>query len=526
MDWKDYDYTGDIKYQEIKLTEGGIDLGIDLIVKNYLEKDIIGYSYKKENDSKENTVSLTELLNNNTSLDSDNLLRLDELLRSNDEVFNYLEENNRIDIGKSNQRGRAEEYINSINFINNTYSMSIPLKNNNIDPVQRMELCGEGYSIVKTFKNINKENINEKYGDILKEKERIFGIKEFWEETLYKNVLGLFEEKLEGFLKNDVIKNLDKEKIEKIVEIKNESNEKLYPLYYKKEDVKIIKEALLNIPERDKTIEINKEIKKIEPKEKTRESLIKSISEKIKDSNFFKKLERVKEPFNASTKKEYEGINKHQLRMDDPRWLTVNNIKSAGLKIKENEEPTKNFEFRIYDIKEMKDLDIKKFNEMNSEEQVVKLKDVKIINQSVDLYNGSQIEGLPQLKEISIPVQEEEKVFKAINEIVKNSNEHLKEMVYENNPTCIENIQDTSTRGIIDKYINNSATALLTKELKLDIKDDFYDKKGLELLSKEIEKNPKIINEMEKRITNVKEHIKENILELGKEKKIDKVLSR
>lgn len=523
MDWKDYDYTGDIKYQEIKLTEGGKELGINLVVKNYLEEDSITYTYKKENDSLENTKTLTELLIDNPSLDNEKLSRVDKCLKSNDEVFNYLKEDNKIDLGKFNERGLTEDYINSINFINNTYSMSIPLKNNNIDLVQRMELYDEGYSIVKTFENINKENINGKYGDILKEKERIFRIKE---EPLHQNVLGLFEEKLEGFLKNDVIKNLDKEKIEKIVEIKNESNEKLYPLYYKKEDVKIIKEALLNIPERDKNIEINKEIKKIEPKEKTRESLIKSISEKIKDSNFFKKLERVKEPFNASTKKEYKGINKHQLRMDDPRWLTVNNIKSAGLKIKENEEPTKNFEFRIYDIKEMKDLDIKKFNEMNSEEQVVKLKDVKIINQSVDLYNGSQIEGLPQLKEISIPVQEEEKVFKAINEIVKNSNEHLKEMVYENNPTCIENIQDTSTRGIIDKYINNSATALLTKELKLDIKDDFYDKKGLELLSKEIEKNPKIINEMEKRITNVKEHIKENILELGKEKKIDKVLSR
>lgn len=95
-------------------------------------------------------------------------------------------------------------------------------------------------------------------------------------------------------------------------------------------------------------------------------------------------------PVNASTGKEYNGINVVSLLCDmvsrgsdDPRYATFNQARAKGWKVRRGEHGTKIFYFEVLSKKEVE----------NDKEKIVSVPMLKIYT----VFNAAQIDGLPPL---------------------------------------------------------------------------------------------------------------------------------
>lgn len=111
-------------------------------------------------------------------------------------------------------------------------------------------------------------------------------------------------------------------------------------------------------------------------------------------------------PQNAVTGRRYRGLNSFWLSfiaMDkgysDPRWCTFNQAKEKGWKIIKGEKGTRVEFWSMYDTKEKKKLTPSRVQELRDKLDPNEFNDrVKPISSVFTVFNGKQIEGIPELK--------------------------------------------------------------------------------------------------------------------------------
>ena len=306
----------------------------------------------------------------------------------------------------------------------------------------------------------------------------------------------------------------------------------------------------------------------------TREELLNQIVKDIEKGTPKWRNGVTQKPFQMSynyvTKRAYNGINAIQLSFSelgqkDPRWMTFNNARELGMKIKPDEKGTKVFAFRLYDTQEKKDLNLEEYNNMTREQQKEKDKYIKPINQTWVLFNGTQIDGMPPLsqgktfehdlnkieekliKDSLAPISfdgEGKNYYRASTDSIhltdkkhfENKEEFISTMIHEiSHSTGHESRLNRDMTGGYgtEKYAREELVAELTTVfamgelgLRTDPKVFENNKAYLGHWAKSISENPKIINEAFKEASKSCDLIKDKILELGKEKKQEKSLSR
>ena len=132
-------------------------------------------------------------------------------------------------------------------------------------------------------------------------------------------------------------------------------------------------------------------------------------------------------PINIVTNKQYNGINYINLFMtamergyDDPRWMTFNQAKSIGAKVKKGEKATLVKFFKFTETREVLDEDGKPILNEKGEPLIEekKLENPKLIWHYV--FNANQCENVPELEQIE-DLDREFKSIEVAEEILKNS---------------------------------------------------------------------------------------------------------
>ena len=103
---------------------------------------------------------------------------------------------------------------------------------------------------------------------------------------------------------------------------------------------------------------------------------------------------------NASTGKPYQGINQLLLGMSahsDPRWMTFKQAKTAGYGVREGEKSTK--------IVRMVEVPRSQPEDAKDGEIVATGKDSMLVMRTYDVFNASQIEGMPPIPSKTNPVE-------------------------------------------------------------------------------------------------------------------------
>lgn len=103
---------------------------------------------------------------------------------------------------------------------------------------------------------------------------------------------------------------------------------------------------------------------------------------------------------NASTGKPYQGINQLLLGMSphsDPRWMTFKQAKAAGYGVRQGEKATK--------IVRMVEVPRSEPEEAKDGEIVATGQETMLVMRTYDVFNASQIEGMPALAPKSGPVE-------------------------------------------------------------------------------------------------------------------------
>ncbi len=125
-------------------------------------------------------------------------------------------------------------------------------------------------------------------------------------------------------------------------------------------------------------------------------------------------------PFNGSTEKDYNGMNRLYLAFsaankgfEDPRWYTYKQAQELNLQVKKGERGTKIEKITVYDqklkreIKSSKDLDAITKDMLEEEKQAYISENVKSYYNQYVVFNGEQIEGLN--KYVASRLNDEEK---------------------------------------------------------------------------------------------------------------------
>lgn len=119
---------------------------------------------------------------------------------------------------------------------------------------------------------------------------------------------------------------------------------------------------------------------------------------------------RTKRPYNATTDKDYHGINamwlSYQAEMqgyNDPRWCTFNQAKDKGWNVKKGEKGTQVEFWSVYDIQNRQTLSLEEADKIIKENPERK-DDMRIMAKHYTVFNAQQINGIPQLEEESTKV--------------------------------------------------------------------------------------------------------------------------
>lgn len=132
-------------------------------------------------------------------------------------------------------------------------------------------------------------------------------------------------------------------------------------------------------------------------------------------------------PYNPVTDSKYKGINSLKLTVlsmekgyEDSRWVTFKQAQDKEWSVKKGEKGTRIEFFRLYDKSTKKDLDMGMYNQLNSKEkEAYSQKNVSVVSQYYTVFNGSQIDGIPELK-LEKPELNGKKV-EALEKIISNS---------------------------------------------------------------------------------------------------------
>lgn len=117
-------------------------------------------------------------------------------------------------------------------------------------------------------------------------------------------------------------------------------------------------------------------------------------------------------PYNATSSKAYKGINQLNLYItslnnnyDDPRWMTFDQARKAGYRIKKGSVGTDIFHYALRNIQTKKIVTMQEYKLMDDEERA----NIKPFTKSYVVFNAAQINGIPKLdtKKVAIPFQNE-----------------------------------------------------------------------------------------------------------------------
>lgn len=131
-------------------------------------------------------------------------------------------------------------------------------------------------------------------------------------------------------------------------------------------------------------------------------------------------------PLNPITKTEYKGNNNMMLSIisnlkgySDPRWMTYKQAQGNEWQVKKGEKGTKIELFKFYDRSTKKDLDMKKYNSLNTNQQQKYFKEnVQVVAKNYVVFNGEQIDGIPGFEK----EEKREVEYNKIDDILENSN--------------------------------------------------------------------------------------------------------
>lgn len=131
-------------------------------------------------------------------------------------------------------------------------------------------------------------------------------------------------------------------------------------------------------------------------------------------------------PFNATSNKNYQGINELNLWMtaikqgyDDPRWMTFKQANEKGYKIKKGSVGTYVFNYALRNIETKELITLKEYNMLSDDEKL------KIIpfSKTYKVFNGTQIDGIPAIDIKAHQIQfENEKANTFVDHLLKNIN--------------------------------------------------------------------------------------------------------
>lgn len=110
---------------------------------------------------------------------------------------------------------------------------------------------------------------------------------------------------------------------------------------------------------------------------------------------------------NVVSKKNYRGVNQLLLSLmcvlndyKDSRWMTFNQANSKGWKIRKGEKGVPVEFWSPYDLKTRKTVTVSQMNSIIEEDPKRRF-DFKPISRCIAVFNGEQVEGIPEYKEIS-----------------------------------------------------------------------------------------------------------------------------
>ncbi len=141
-------------------------------------------------------------------------------------------------------------------------------------------------------------------------------------------------------------------------------------------------------------------MKSQEFRQKIADAFVKSITESPKT---WKQTWRATSsaPHNAVTKRKYKGINRlwlyvsmHRLESEDPRFVTFQQAKDNGWKIKKGEKGTQIEYWFPYDLIEKKTITWENYAKLKPEER----EDYTLLSKCFTVFNACQIEGMPELE--------------------------------------------------------------------------------------------------------------------------------
>lgn len=127
--------------------------------------------------------------------------------------------------------------------------------------------------------------------------------------------------------------------------------------------------------------------------------------------------------YNPTTGARYKGGNNIRLSFEsfknnytDPRWVTFLQAKEQGWKIKKGAKSVRLEVFKYYDTSTKKDLDIDFITKLPEKEKQEYLRsNVKTFCKTFNVFNASQVEGMPPLEKLEKKVE-----YNKIDKIVKN----------------------------------------------------------------------------------------------------------
>ena len=155
-----------------------------------------------------------------------------------------------------------------------------------------------------------------------------------------------------------------------------------------------------------------------------KQELVDSIIKLMEKNNLsFQKMWRdSKTPFNPLTDKKYKGSNNLRLitsaltqNFNDPRWMTFNQAKEKGYKIKKGAKSTSIYYYRYMDRLIKKPFDVKVIENLKEEEkEEYKKKNVYSLLKKYNVFNAEQIEGIEKYQENTIDISKRNEILEKV----------------------------------------------------------------------------------------------------------------
>lgn len=165
---------------------------------------------------------------------------------------------------------------------------------------------------------------------------------------------------------------------------------------------------------------------------------------------------------NAITGKEYNGINRLWLsyvsevnKYDDPRWCTYKQAADKGWQVKKGEKGTRVEFWSLYDTEKKKKLSYREskklLDEIGKEEYD---KRVKPISNIYSVFNGEQIEGIPEYELNTYTVVNPDEILLYRDKLLTNMNLGFNER---GESAFYRESEDAVTMPVMEKFDNNYA---------------------------------------------------------------------